>query len=104
MRDEDIEETLARKKKVREEGKEAFDQSHPVRTKPLAVKDIVLQYDKVVTEIDKSSKTKLQYRWLGRADVLNGNSRTAEDLRAGHWLKHWETSYDKCVKMKILDV
>jgi hypothetical protein len=37
MRDEDIEETLARKKRVREEGKEAFDQSHPVRTKPLAV-------------------------------------------------------------------
>ena len=21
-----------------------------------------------------------------------------------HWLKQWETSYDKCVKMKILDV
>jgi hypothetical protein len=62
MRDADIEEILTCKKRVREEGKEAFNQSHPVRTKPLAVDDIVLRYDKVVTDIDKSSKTKLQYR------------------------------------------
>jgi hypothetical protein len=32
------------------------------------------------------------------ADVLNGNPRTAEDLRAGHWLKQWETSYDKLLR------
>jgi hypothetical protein len=65
MRDEDIEETLARKKRIREGGKEAFDQSHNVRTKPLAVEDVLLRYNKVATEIDKSSKTKLHYRWLG---------------------------------------
>lgn len=73
MRDEDIEETLARKKRIREEGKEEFDQAHNVRTEPLKVDDIVLRYDKVVTEIDKSSKTKLQYRWLGPYRIHSAN-------------------------------
>jgi hypothetical protein len=73
MRDEDIEETLARKKRIREEGKEEFDRAHNVRTEPLKVDDIVLRYDKVVTEIDKSSKTKLQYRWLGPYRIHSAN-------------------------------
>ena len=65
MRDEDLEESLARKKRIREEGKEAFDRSHGVRHIPLQVNDVVLRYDKVVADIDKSLRTKLNYKWLG---------------------------------------
>ena len=65
MRDEDLEESLARKKRIREEGKEAFDRSHNVRHAPLQTGDVVLRYDKVVADVDKSLRTKLNYKWLG---------------------------------------
>ena len=65
MRDADLEEALARKRRVQEEGKEAFDATHNVRHEPLKVGDMVLRYDKVINDIDMSLRTKLNYRWLG---------------------------------------
>ena len=53
IQDEDLEESLAWKKRIREEGKEAFDRSYSVRYILLQVNDVVLQYDKVVADIDK---------------------------------------------------
>jgi hypothetical protein len=73
MRDADLAESLARKKRIREEGKEAFDNTHNIRREPLKKNDIVLRYDKVITDIDKSSQTKLQYRWLGPYRIHSAN-------------------------------
>jgi hypothetical protein len=65
MRGEDLKEALARKKRIREEGKDAFDATHNVRHDPLKEGDVVLRYDKVVNDTDMSLRTKLNFRWLG---------------------------------------
>jgi hypothetical protein len=65
MWDTDLAESLAQKKRIWEEGKEAFDNTYNIQCEPLRKNDIVLWYDKVITDINKSSQTKLQYWWLG---------------------------------------
>ena len=65
IQDKDLEEALARKRQVREEGKEAFDTTHNVHYKLLQSRDIILWYNKVVNNIDMSLCTKLNYHWLG---------------------------------------
>lgn len=65
MRDEDVEESMLRKNRRRQEGKEYFDAHHRIRKTPFAVKDIVLRHNTFETDVDKSSSTKLNWRWLG---------------------------------------
>ena len=77
MRDEDIEESRLRKDRRRRESKEYFDDHHQIRTEPLKEMDLVLVYDIQHMDVDKSSSTKLQWRWLGpyrvrRAHQLKG--------------------------------
>jgi hypothetical protein len=82
IRDQDLEEAVLRKKRVRQEGKEAFDKRHNIKKRPLEVGDIVLKHD-TVRKIDKSRKRKLDYRWLGpyriiAANPIKGNYTLAE--------------------------
>ena len=77
MRDEDVEEARMKKDRRRREGKEYFDATHQIRSKPIAKDDLVLAYDVKLMNQDKSRSTKLLYRWLGpykvkKADQLKG--------------------------------
>jgi hypothetical protein len=73
MREKDLEEALAEKKRVREEGKTIFDATHNVRSKPLQVGDVVLCYDKVINDTDMSRKYKLNHKLLGLYRVTSVN-------------------------------
>jgi hypothetical protein len=64
LRDEDVEEVMLRKRRKRMEGKEAFDNLRRVRTHPINVGDVVLRHD-AKKELDRSTKRKLSYKWLG---------------------------------------
>jgi hypothetical protein len=64
LRDEDLEEVMLRKRRKRMEGKEAFDSSRRIRATEIKVKDVVLRHD-AKKELDRSTKRKLSYRWLG---------------------------------------
>jgi hypothetical protein len=64
MREEDAKEAIYYKTRRRQEGKEAFDLRHRIRSKPLKEGDIVLRHD-LVREIDMSLRRKLDFRWLG---------------------------------------
>ena len=77
MRDEDLEESMLRKTRRRQEGKEYFDERHQLRKTPLGVGDIVLRHDTFTTDVNKSTSTKFRWRWLGpyrivRADTEKG--------------------------------
>ena len=77
MRDEDINEAMARQTRKRQEGQEYWDETHNIRKEQINKKDIVLYYDTFVTDVDKSKATKLSWRWLGpyrvaTADHLKG--------------------------------
>ena len=54
LREEDANEAIYRKTRRRQEGKEAFDARHNIRSRPLEKGDIVLRHD-LVREIDMSS-------------------------------------------------
>jgi hypothetical protein len=64
MREEDAKKAIYRKTHRRQEGKEAFDIRHRIKTKPLKKGDIILCHD-LVREIDISLYRKLDFRWLG---------------------------------------
>lgn len=73
MRDEDIEEVVLRKRRLREEGKAAFDNSHRLRKTPIREEDIVLVYHSK-RAIDMSAKVKLGFKWLGSYKVSEANN------------------------------
>ena len=64
LRDADLDEVILRKRRKREEGKEAFDETWRIRGTQLNVKDLVLKHD-AKKEKDMSSSNKLSYRWFG---------------------------------------
>jgi hypothetical protein len=64
LRDKDLEEVMLHKRRRRMEGKEAFDSSRRIRATEIKVKDIVLRHD-AKKELDRSTKRKLLYKWLG---------------------------------------
>jgi hypothetical protein len=61
MREEDTKEAIHQKTHRQQEGKEAFNARHKIRTKPLEKGDIVLHHDSV-RKIDISSRRKLDFR------------------------------------------
>jgi len=73
MRNEDLEESRLRKDRRRREGKEYFDNHHQIRKEPLKVGDLVLVYDIQHMDVDKSSSTKLMWRWSGPYRVREAN-------------------------------
>jgi hypothetical protein len=73
LRGDDIEEIILRKRRIREEGKDSFDQSHQIRKEEIKVKDIVLAYHSK-RAIDMSSNLKLSFRWLGPYRVKKANT------------------------------
>jgi hypothetical protein len=73
MREEDVNEAIFRKTRRRQEGKEAFDARHNIRTRPFQVGDIVLRYDSQ-REVDISSDRKLDFRWLGPYEIYSANN------------------------------
>jgi hypothetical protein len=72
LREEDASEAIYRKTRRRQEGKEAFDARHNIRTRPLEVGDVVLQHDSI-REINMSSSRKLDFRWLGPYEIASAN-------------------------------
>lgn len=76
MRDEDLEEAMLRKERLRKEGQERFDANHQIRKDPIKAGDIVLSYDTKLIDIDMSKKTKLAYRWLGPFRVREARQNT----------------------------
>ena len=61
-RDADLEEAGLHLRRMRENGKEAFDDSHVVRREELKIGDLVLVHD---TAKEKNYSVKLQYKWFG---------------------------------------
>jgi hypothetical protein len=83
MRDEDMEEAMLRKTRIRQAGQERFDATHQIRQTPLKPKDLVLKHDTFNVDIDKSRSKKLNWRWLGpyvisKADQLKGTYSLSE--------------------------
>lgn len=72
MRDEDVEEARLRKTRKRQEGKEAWDLKHNLRTRPFEIGDIVLRWDSV-RETNISNAMKLDFRWLGPYQIGEAN-------------------------------
>jgi hypothetical protein len=64
LRDEDMEEIILRKRRFREQGKEAFDAKSRLRLKSIKKGDIVLVYHSK-RAIDITSDNKLNFRWMG---------------------------------------
>jgi hypothetical protein len=62
-------------------GKELFDRTHQIRQGDIKVHDIVLVFD-VRNSIDKSSNSKLNYRWAGPYRV-----KTAETTKGYYTLE-----------------
>jgi hypothetical protein len=81
MRDEDIQESMLRKTRKRQQGQEYYDRTHNIRKTPLQVKDLVLRHDTFTAEVDKSSSTKLNWRWLGPYKISK-----ADTLKGTYWL------------------
>jgi len=73
LRDEDMEEIILRKRRIREEGKERFDWNHSIRLTEIKEKDIVLAYYSK-RAMDMSSDLKLSFRWLGPYRVKEANA------------------------------
>ena len=80
-RDEDIEEATHYLRRMREMGKEIFDNSHQLRNVPLEKGDIVLVHD---TKLDMSHSNKLDMRWRGpykiREAIENRGSYHLEEM------------------------
>ena len=74
MRDADVEEARLKKDRRRREGKEYFDDHHQIKPEPLKKGDMVLVYDIQPMDVDKSSKTKLMWRWLGPYKIREANA------------------------------
>jgi hypothetical protein len=72
-----------RKRRYREVGKEVFDLNHRLRTDELRKGDLVLRHD-TAGQIDKSSATKLAYKWLGpykiKEAIAKKGTYTLEEL------------------------
>ena len=73
LRDDDMEEIILRKRRIREEGKDSFDQRHRIRKEEIKAKDIVLVYDSKHA-MDMSSNLKLSFKWLGPYRVRKANT------------------------------
>jgi cytidylate kinase len=65
IRDEDMEEAMLMKTRMRQAGQERFDATHQICQTPLKPKDLVLKHDTFNVNIDKSRLKKLSWRWLG---------------------------------------
>jgi len=81
LRNDDMAEIVLRKRRLREMGKELFDRTHQIRQGDIKVHDIVLVFD-VRNSIDKSSNSKLNYRWAGPYRV-----KTAETTKGYYTLE-----------------
>jgi RNase H-like domain found in reverse transcriptase/Integrase zinc binding domain len=64
LRDEDMEEIALRKRRFREQGKEAFDANHHLRLKAIKAGDVVLVYHSKRAK-DMTADVKLGFRWMG---------------------------------------
>jgi hypothetical protein len=73
MRNEDMEEAMLQKDRFRRQNAAYFDSHHPLRRELIKEKDIVLVYDIQKVDVDKSRKTKLNYRWLGPYRVYSAD-------------------------------
>jgi hypothetical protein len=83
MRDEDMQEAMLQKDRFRRQNQAYFDSHHRLRRDLINEGDIVLVYDIITIDVDKSNSTKLNYRWLGpyrvtAADQQKGSYSLAE--------------------------
>jgi hypothetical protein len=73
LRDDDMDEIILRKRRLREQGKIMFDKTHRIRKTLIKKDDTVLVYhSKRAT--DMSSDVKLAFKWLGPYRVHEANS------------------------------
>lgn len=80
LRDRDVEEARLQVQRIREDGKERFDDKYRLRNERLSVGQMVLLHD---TKIDTSYSAKLAYRWFGPyriCEVLEKGSYRLEEL------------------------
>ena len=84
LRDNDIEEIVLRKRRIREEGKETFDAKHRLRKTEIKEEDTVLAYHSK-RAIDMSSNLKLSFRWLGPYRI-----RTANPIKGTYTLEEFD--------------
>jgi reverse transcriptase-like protein/integrase-like protein len=75
MRDADIEESILRKQRYRKNSQAYFDDNHRLRKSPIVPGNLVLTYDVKRIDQDKSSNTKLLWRWLGPYRVREANQQ-----------------------------
>ena len=72
-RKEDLKEAKAYLRRIREKGKEYFNERYNIRYKPLKPEILILVYN-LVGVINILSSKKLLFRWIRLYRILNSNS------------------------------